>query len=315
MNLDNELIPTSNPSTEPSDPLTSTVIICTRARPSLVQTCLDAVCKLDPPATEILVIDNSDGDAETAHIARMAGARYCIEPVQGLSRARNRGLREAATDVVAFLDDDAVPATNWLQQLVSSFTDARIGAATGKVVTPESVDADDVDDISRRLSQQTPQWFEIATFGGLGLGGNMALRRSATLGKTIFDERLGRGGPFQIAEEHYAFAYIISLGYEAAYLPGAVVHHPTLSRGPVVIEARNAFAYWLLLLSEFPAQRRNLLSFLIRRLRHKPLSWPRHPQEAGELVSSSLRVKISAAISGAMLFLSTPKQHGGSPKP
>lgn len=92
--------------------------------------------------------------------------------------------------------------------------------------------------------------------------------------KTIFDERLGRGGPFPIAEEHY----------------------------------------WLLLLSEFPAQRRNLLSFLIRRLRHKPLSWPRHPQEAGELVSSSLRVKISAAISGAMLFLSTPKQRDSSPK-
>lgn len=313
MNLDKVFIPTSNPPNKSPGPhLTSTVVICTRNRPSLLKECLDAVCKQSPPATQILVIDNSEGSSEIEQVARNAGARYCVEPVQGLSRARNRGLCESTTDVVVFLDDDAVPAANWLRLLVAAFADERIGAATGKIVTPESAAADAIDDTLRRLNKQTPQWFEIATFGGLGLGGNMALRRSASVGRTIFDERLGRGGPFQIAEEHYAFAYLISLGFDAVYLPQAIVHHPTLRRGSVDVEARNAFAYWLLLLADFPGQRRNLLSFLIRRLRRKPLSWPRHPREAGELVSSSLRVKLSAAFSGAMLFLTTPKQRRGN---
>lgn len=242
------------------------------------------------------------------------GARYVVEPIRGLSRARNTGLAECQTDIVAYLDDDAIPAPNWLGILMEPFDDQRIAASTGKVVTPDP-HPDAPQETPRTLSNRDPQWFEITTFGGMGLGGNMALRRSACTGWIVFDERLGRGAPFHIGEEAYAFAGLLLRGYTAAYLPAAVVFHPPLRRDPVDFEARNSLAYWLLLFSAFPSQRLNLLRFLFRRLRKKPLTWPRESQEAGEIVTSGWRVLLKAGFKGLWLFLRTPKDWNTRSKP
>ena len=84
-------------------PITSTIIICTRKRPDLLHRCLAAVRNLDPRPADVLVIDNSEGDGATRQVAQDHGVRYSVEPVQGLSRARNRGIRESHSDLIAFL--------------------------------------------------------------------------------------------------------------------------------------------------------------------------------------------------------------------
>jgi glycosyltransferase involved in cell wall biosynthesis len=289
------------------DCLTVTVVICTRNRPALLEKCLAAVARLTPPPDQVLVVDNSEGNSRTQELAEQFSARYTVEPVMGLARARNRGLTECETEIVAYLDDDAIPAPDWLGILMAPFVDEKTAATTGKVITPQSSPSELSDKSPRTLSNQHPQWFEIATFGGMGLGSNMALRRSACAGRTIFDERLGRGGPFHIGEENFAFAELLSRDYTVVYLPEAVVSHPPLRREPVDFEARNSFAYWLLLFSAFPAQRLNLLRFIIRRLRRKPLTWQREPTEAGEIVTSGWRVLLKAGIQGLLLFLRTPR--------
>ena len=303
----------SSPSHCKEDSLTATVIICTRNRPAQLQKCLEAVARLTPPPDQVLVIDNSEGNSETASLAQVFGARYVVEPVKGLSRARNRGLDECDTEIAAYLDDDAIPAPDWLGILMAPFADKGIAASAGRVVTPESRLDAARNEAPRTLNNKNPLWFEIATFGGMGLGSNMALRRSACIGRTLFDERLGRGAPFQIGEESYAFAQLLSRGYTTVYLPGAVVSHPPLRRDPVDLEARNSFAYWLLLYSSFPTQRMSLLRFIVRRLRRKPLTWDREPREAGEIVTSGWRVLLKAGIQGLWLFLRTrrPKSAGG----
>ena len=288
-------------------PLTVTVVICTRNRPALLEKCLAAVSRLEPAPDDVLVIDNSVGDKETERAARDYSARYVVEPIPGLSRARNRGLTECSTDIVAFLDDDAIPATGWLGSLVAPFQDANIAASTGRVVPPGSDPSQQSVENPRKLTRQDDQWFERATFGGMGVGCSMALRRSACTGRIAFDERLGRGAPFHIGEETYAFAALISRGFEAVYLPEAIVFHPAHKRYPIEIEARNSFAYWLLLFSAFPEQRMNLLRFIVRRIRRQPLKWPRETQEAGDIVSSNWWVLCKAGLKGVWLFLSTPK--------
>jgi glycosyltransferase involved in cell wall biosynthesis len=287
--------------------LTVTVVICTRNRPGLLQKCLAAVARLNPSSNKVLVVDNSEGNKDTEKVARDYAAKYVIEPVPGLSRARNRGLAECDTDIVAYLDDDAIPATDWLGILMKPFEEKQIAASTGRVVTPESREDDGIAESPRTLSNKDPQWFEITTFGGMGLGGNMALRRAACLGWTVFDERLGRGAPLHIGEETFAFASLLSRGYTAVYLPAAVVYHPPLRRDRIEYEARNSIAYWFLLFSTFSEQRLNLLRFLFRRLRRKPLTWPRETQEPGEIVTSGWRVLFKAGVSGLWLFLRTPK--------
>jgi cellulose synthase/poly-beta-1,6-N-acetylglucosamine synthase-like glycosyltransferase len=257
--------------------------------------------------TDVLVVDNTPGSEETASVAHEFRARYVVEPVPGLSRARNRGLAECDTEIVAFLDDDAIPAPDWLGNLVGPFADPQTASSTGRVINPGSRRDDVQAQDSRSLSNKNRHWFEIATFGGMGVGLNMALRRSACRSWTVFDERLGRGAPFHIGEETYAFAQLIQRGHKAVYVPAAIVTHPIHRRDPVEIEARNSFAYWLLLFSAFPTQRLSLLSFISRRLRKRPLDWPRDPQEPGEIVTSSFRLLIKAGWQGLWLFLRTPR--------
>jgi len=293
---------------------TVTVVICTRNHPALLQKCLAAVSRLDPAPNQVLVVDNSEGDDETRRVAQFDGVRYTVEPVRGLSRARNRGLTECDTDLVAFLDDDVIPATNWLGILLAPFSDVQVGATAGRFITPDSQNTGSLEQSPRTVSNQDPRWFEIAAFGGLGTGANMAFRKGALSIPRFFDERLGRGAPFEIGEETYAFVWLISHGYRVAYLPAAVVYHPPRTRRRVEHEARNSFAYWLLLFTEFPSQRLNVLRFLIRRLRGKRLDWPRNPQEPGEIVSSSWRILLRAGVKGLWLFIRTPKD-GNRKKP
>ncbi len=288
--------------------LTVTVVICTKNRPASLRKCLSAVACLDPMPDQVLVVDNTRGDQESERLAREFGSRYVTEPVPGLSRARNRGLEECDSDVVAFLDDDAIPARDWLGILMKPFSDEKTGAATGRVVTPKPPSTkSQLDENPRSLDNRVPRWFEIAAFGGMGLGSNMALRRPACNEPRFFDERLGRGAPFNIGEETYALARLLAKGYRVVHLPSARVFHSLMTRDTIDNEARNSITYALLLFTAFPSQRMNLIRFLVRRLRRKPLDWSRDPQEPGEIVTSGCRVLLKASLKGLWLFLRTPK--------
>lgn len=285
---------------------TASVVICTCRRADYLRQCLAAVTRLDRPADDVLVVDNTPGDKDTELAAKDYGVRYLVEPKPGLSRARNLGLAECTTDIVTFLDDDAEPEPDWLRQILEPFKDGRVGAVTGETV-PTGFDRSSYQPSPARvLHNQVPQWFEIATFGGLGLGTNMALRKAACEGWKVFDERLGRGAPFRIAEESHAFASMLSRGNWAVHQPSAVVVHPSKPIG-VEQEAACAIAYWLLLFTEFPGHRMDLLRFLGRRLRQKPLTWPRNPQDPGAIISSGWRVRVKASIAGMRLYLRSRK--------
>jgi cellulose synthase/poly-beta-1,6-N-acetylglucosamine synthase-like glycosyltransferase len=254
----------------------------------------------------VLVIDNSVGDAETESAALEAGAHYLIEPAPGLSRARNRALREASTEVVAFLDDDAVPCEDWLLQLLPPFTDERVASVTGDTIASADACGASRSRPIRSLSSANPLWFEIASFGGLGFGTNMALRRRHCTGEHFFDERLGRGAPIWIAEESHAFTLLLARGLLAVHVPSAIVVHPNKPRD-VEREAAASFAYWLLLFFEFSERRMDLIRFLVRRLRRKPLSWPRDPDGPGEIINSQWSLKVRAMFAGWSLFLRARK--------
>lgn len=71
---------------------------------------------------EILVVDNNSTDG-TAKLIQEYQAwdnnialRYCFEPEQGLAFARQRAIKEANGEFVGFLDDDNLPAPNWVSE-------------------------------------------------------------------------------------------------------------------------------------------------------------------------------------------------------
>lgn len=86
------------------------VITCHDERAHIVDAVDSALAQADPPATEVLVIDDGsrDGSAEllASRFVEEARLRIISQPNTGLSGARNRGLAEARTPWVAFLDGD-----------------------------------------------------------------------------------------------------------------------------------------------------------------------------------------------------------------
>jgi glucosyl-dolichyl phosphate glucuronosyltransferase len=92
------------------------VIVCTRNRTGALRRALASLeaQTLSRERFEVIVVDNGGGAEE---IAREAGADVVVRELEpGLSRARNVGWRHARAALVAFLDDDAVAAPEWLAQ-------------------------------------------------------------------------------------------------------------------------------------------------------------------------------------------------------
>lgn len=287
---------------------TVTVAICTRNRPNDLNTCLKAISRLNPRPDEILVVDNSEGDLATEQVTYDHGARYILEAAAGLSRARNRALAESRCEIVAYLDDDALPSEDWLEQILTPFANPQVASVSGPVLAP-GVPRNAAPAAVRSLSNQDPQWFETATFGGMGWGSNMALRRSVYSVWKGFDVRLGKGAPLRIAEENHAFASLVALGYRAAFVPAAVIYHP-VKPWNAQQEAISSFAYWMLLFCEFPGHRLDLIRFLSRRLRGKRIPWPRDPQIPGQIISSGWRIRFKAGLAGTLLYLRSRRLRG-----
>lgn len=96
------------------------VVVCTYNRADLLAGALQSLCEqnLDPSEYEIIVVDNNSSDDTRAVVRAFCqgylNVRYCFEPQQGLSHARNRGWQEARGEYVGYIDDDGKAPEQWL---------------------------------------------------------------------------------------------------------------------------------------------------------------------------------------------------------
>lgn len=247
-----------------------TVVVCTRHRPRQLTHCLESLARQTYQRFDVLVIDSAPVDNANSEIAARFGVRCVVEPRPGLSRARNTGIRHCGTSFVAFLDDDCLAEETWLQYLLAEFSDPCVMAVTGNILMP----GPEFGPARMTLSPAHPDWFEIANFGGIGSGGNMAFRRVTS--RPLFDERLGRGVLFPACEESYAFYSVIQAGSRIAYTPRAVVTHPHKTGTAAFLSnfrnATCAVAYFTLLLAETP-HRKRVLKYCLQALTGHRRAW------------------------------------------
>lgn len=106
-----------------------------------------------PPDEVILVSDYSEALYEA--LVLLEGVKvYANESAPGLSGARNTGWSHASSDVVAFLDDDAIPARGWLERLVGPLEEEPDTIATSGWVVP--------------AGDSVPEWYPRELFWVLG---------------------------------------------------------------------------------------------------------------------------------------------------
>lgn len=211
------------------------VVVCTYNRCRMLDLMLASFYEqvgLCDVSHELIVVDNNSSD-ETLRIAQRyshhPGFRYVFETRQGLSAARNRGVREACGEVVAFLDDDVLVGSAWLVNLGRCFDETQATAVGGRA--------------SLHLEAEAPPWMgplfrallsevelgtnrlEVPTGEGLW-GLNLAIRRQALLEIGGFDEELGRRGASLLGgEECDVLARLARRNGRFFYEPLAPVRH------------------------------------------------------------------------------------------
>lgn len=218
-------------------PVTISVIICTRDRPDELHRALLHLSQLDPPATEILVVDNAPSARTQTVTENFPSVRYLPEPTPGLSRARNTGLRHATGELIAWTDDDTLAHPGWIGAIRNAFADQEISALTGLVLPGALATAAQVHFerdfggfnrgfrtftfdhrfFSEMQERGVPAWLA-------GAGANMAFRREVFAAHGNFDERLGAGAAGCSEDSEYWYR-LLAAGKKLRYEPRAVVYH------------------------------------------------------------------------------------------
>jgi GT2 family glycosyltransferase len=124
------------------------VIVPTYRRPALLQRCLEAVLAqdIDPATYEVIVADDAACPQTQQLVARVTQEQCAVQrglsvrylPVRGAhgpAAARNVGWRAAHGWLVAFTDDDCVPAPGWLRAGHHACADG-VAGAWGRIVVP-----------------------------------------------------------------------------------------------------------------------------------------------------------------------------------
>jgi GT2 family glycosyltransferase len=214
------------------------IIICTYNRCRLLDSTLRSLMVQSFPADriEIIVVDNNSTD-DTAAVVRTCVAdspveiSCLLEMNQGLSHARNRGMREARGELVAFIDDDATAESTWLEKLLEGFDDPRTACVGGRVVpawqAPRS-------DWPKWLHGRLVGFFSIVDhpdrrelhYPAYPAGTNIAFRKQAIENIGMFNPLLGRIGESLLSMEEIDLCLRLErVGYCIVYIPGAVVRH------------------------------------------------------------------------------------------
>lgn len=218
-------------------PVAIDIVICTCNRAAGLDAALVALARQTTGAGiawRVLVVDNASIDDTAAvveaHRARrsLPELRRVFEPVQGLTAARLRGVRETNAPWVAFVDDDNLLEPGWLAAIGRAIrAHPEAGGVGGRVVLDWEVPppvylrefgfcfaAQDAGEADRAVDSLT--------------GAGMVLRRSALaecgwLDRPLLADRVGEtlvsGGDVEIAQR------VRAAGYALWFAADAVLRH------------------------------------------------------------------------------------------
>ncbi len=168
----------------------------------------------DPGPGEIVVVDQSGSPGTGRALSELGDARilHVASDERGLSRAKNLGIRSSRLPIIAFLDDDCVPAGDWVRRALDQI-EAHPEASVwiGKVVFDE-----------RDLP--CPERHESYSLRGIKdpwqydpTGGNSFFRRTVFDRAGPFDPLLGQGSRFPGAEDGDMIYRVLRSGVGVTY--------------------------------------------------------------------------------------------------
>lgn len=214
------------------------VILCTYNRERYLYNVLHSLAAGTCRDYEIVLVNNNSTDGTEAECRRFqadhpdVAFRYCIESQQGLSYARNRGIRESQGEVLVYVDDDALVNPEYLQTYADFFRQHPEAMAAGGPILPQYDGCEEPLWMSHYTRQLVTGKLDLGSRerefpnGAFPGGGNAAYRKEVFDQVGLFNVELGRKGNSLIgAEEKDLFDKMTSRGIRFYYLPTAILYH------------------------------------------------------------------------------------------
>ncbi|MDR3529734.1 MAG: glycosyltransferase [Rhodopila sp.] len=230
-----------------------TVCICTHDRPRYVRDCLDGLRRqtVSRDRFTVLLVDSASSPVAAADLGVLAAqhdARLIRLDQPGVSLARNAGAWAARTQFIAYIDDDAIPAPDWVEAILAAIAQpGRPPALIGGRILP-------------KWEAPLPAWWPASLRGVLSIiehegcgeyrtaslpkglepyAANMVVHVLSLLAAGGFGGAIGRFGKSLLSDEEVQLAWMLQdAGYSVRYDSRIMVHHQ--------IQARRLEPEWLL---------------------------------------------------------------------
>jgi len=215
-----------------------------------------------------IVGPTEDGAWEAAQEwAKGPGVKIARCDARNLSLARNMGVALAAGDLVAFIDDDALPEPEWLVQLVGAFNSPEVAGAGGVVFDPTGVDFQFRFCVSDRLGATQQDLdapfddgaYPLSPLFPSVLGANCMFRRAVLAEVGGFDEEYE-----YYLDETDLCCRLVDAGYAVRQVANAPVHHKFLRN-----HLRNAAR---ILVAKYPVLKNQVYFCLVNDRGHATMS-------------------------------------------
>jgi glycosyltransferase involved in cell wall biosynthesis len=212
------------------------VVVPTYRRSELLRSCLRALREQTyPPATVVIVVRASDRESHAVVEEEAWGSLRLVEVDEpGVVAALSIGIAATRSELVAFTDDDAAPAPDWLERIVAVLAGTGVGGAGGR----DLIDGQS-GPLTQDIGRQT-RWGKLVGNHHLGAGPprdvdvlkgvNMAFRADSL---ALPAPGLLRGEGTQPAYEVLVCGFAKALGRRLVYDPAIRVDHAVgMRHGP-----------------------------------------------------------------------------------
>lgn len=272
------------------------VVVCTYNRVKYLEKSIESLANqsISKHNFEVLIVNNNskDGTHElSAQLLMKYGddiqLRYFIETEQGLSYARNKGIKESQYEYICFIDDDAIAEPDFLKNIQSFFENHPEASGIGGKIIPYYVDGKPnwMNHFMEGLVAKVDYGEKVFRYNGkkYPIGCNMTYLKKDLQAIGLFDVELGRkGNSGEASEEKDIFLKLQSKDRPVFYLPNARVEH-------VIEKPRLEYAY---------IKKISLGIGRSEHIRNKKLGWKKLYLKYFELL-----IKLSAGVALSLIYL------------
>ncbi len=218
-----------------SEPVAVSVVVPTVGRLPLLERCLRSILACDPPADEVVVVDQSNAGEVLALVDRLGTPR--VRRVEcdghGTARAMNRGLAAVRHDAVLVTHDDCTVARDWVGTAARHLLAHPGAIVTGRVLPPDGSAY-----VPSTKTDPEPHDFTGTLVSGVLYPANMATSRRCLQEIGGFDERPS----LVVAEDNDLCYRWLAEGRPFRYEPDLLVWHHDWRTPEELVRTYKAYA-------------------------------------------------------------------------